>query len=170
MKLKKSIWMLFTLAMIFVIETAAYSAEKTQLYCVSSLTQYEKLTYLGKNIEVEGDFVNLYANYSGLFVETVYFKLNQAHSFQVNDYISACPAKNIQVIKKYKNRYDDFIIVANTNNISFSKYNIKYNYYFPSFGMRIPFTTRVTYTGAQNMFVPSIFDVILDPVASQSVR
>lgn len=171
MKLKKYIRVLFTIAFgIVFFESAAHASEKTQLYCVTELNQYEKLTYLGKNIEVEGDFVNLFANYSGLLIESVYFRLNNEHSLKVNEYVSACPTKNIQVIKRYANKYDDFVVVTNINNISYSNYIVKYNYYFPSFGMRIPFTNRVTYSGVQGVYMPNVFQIFLNFVASQSVR
>ena len=58
-----------------------YAIEKTQLYCVENFNQYEKLSYLGKNIIVEGNFINLSEISSNFLTETKYFKLNEEHSF-----------------------------------------------------------------------------------------
>ena len=151
-------------------EPTAYSSEKTQLYCVENLNQYEKLSYLGNNIIVEGDFISLYVNSPSILIETVYFKLNEEHSLKVNDYLSSCSSRNIQVVQKYKDKYIDFIIVANINNISFSKFNVKYKYYRPSFGLRIPNTSRIFYTGTQNIFISNIFRTNLEVINSQIVR
>ena len=54
-----------------------YAIEKTQLYCVENFNQYEKLSYLGKNIIVEGNFINLSEISSNFLTETKYFKLNE---------------------------------------------------------------------------------------------
>lgn len=151
-------------------EPNTYAVEKTQLYCVENLNQYEKLTYLGNNIIVEGNFISLYVNNPSILIETVYFKLNEEHSLKVNDYLSSCSSRNIQVIQKYRDKYIDFIIVANINNISFSKFNVKYKYYRPSFGLRIPNTTRIFYTGTQNIFIPNIFRTNFEVINSKFVR
>lgn len=158
----------FVLLSIFA-SSYAFSLQKTKLYCVSNLKNFEVIISDGNEVEVAGDFINVYGTFRSFVSETAYFKLTPEHSLKLFEYISLCPARNLQVIRKYKNKYEDFIIVTNLNGISFSNFNVRYNFHMPTFSKRIPFTSRIINQGAQGIYAPNIFKLFLNPLKSENI-
>ena len=69
--------------------------------------------------------------------------------------------KIFKLLKRYANKYDDFVVVTNINNISYSNYIVNTTIIFSKFYFENLFTNRVTYSGVQGVYMPNVFQMFL---------